>query len=658
MAITSRAPHITERPQIDLSGSVSQYYEITGNAFDVAIAGLPFILGVTDSTPYRRQTAEFRTQRVDQERDPGEQSLAGSGYWIRSQSSLHLGQGINYQEPLEGDPDQTKFRYKTGEGIDPWTTGQIKLLKKTTLTEAATGKSYVFSTTVNGADFLIKVAESASATSRVLRTSTTGTETTLVNNSAITEKILAAAMGGNDLMIVTPTKVWRYSFDDANPAIHQDYAINSADAASDKVAINYVKSRFVIAYSTTSGTTQSYALARNTGSSINFSTLTAINGSTTLPSGFTFTAVTESSNAFYIGGYSGDEGMAFKVTVDNSGALSTMVRVLLLPKSEQLLQMYGYLGSYVMLGTSRGVRVAIVDADGNVSYGPLVFEATGGVYAFTARNSFVWAGVNAGVGGQTGLIRINLGAPLANNGYAYATDLVATSVTGHVHSVATFDNGRKAFTVEGSGLWIEHSTDLVESGTFTTGLIRFDTLENKAWKRLRLRTPDTLQGDIQIARVTETAADALTTVAQGTTEQYDYDLAVVFPDVSPDASFRFTLSRNSSDATTGAVIYGYSAKALPTPTRARVIQIPLFCFDRETDKLGNLLGYEGYARTRLSALEAVEGVGETVVIQDFTAGGEPIEAVIEQITFIRSTPPNRNFSGFGGIVQVVARTVV
>jgi hypothetical protein len=658
MAITSRAPHITERPQIDLSGSVSQYYEITGNAFDVAIAGLPFILGVTDSTPYRRQTAEFRTQRVDQERDPGEQSLAGSGYWIRSQSSLHLGQGINYQEPLEGDPDQTKFRYKTGEGIDPWTTGQIKLLKKATLTEAATGKSYVFSTTVNGADFLIKVAESASATSRVLRTSTTGTETTLVNNTAITEKILAAAMGGNDLMIVTPTKVWRYSFDDASPAIHQDYAINSADAASDKVAINYVKSRFVIAYSTTSGTTQSYALARNTGSSINFSTLTAINGSTTLPSGFTFTAVTESSNAFYIGGYSGDEGMAFKVTVDNSGALSTMVRVLLLPKSEQLLQMYGYLGSYVMLGTSRGVRVAVVDTDGNVSYGPLVFEATGGVYAFTARNSFVWAGVNAGVGGQSGLIRINLGAPLANNGYAYATDLVATSVTGHIHSVATFDNGRKAFTVEGSGLWIEHSTDLVESGTFTTGLIRFDTLENKAWKRLRLRTPDTLQGDIQIARVTETAADALTTVAQGTTEQYDYDLAVVFPDVSPDASFRFTLSRNSSDATTGAVIYGYSAKALPTPTRARVIQIPLFCFDRETDKLGNLLGYEGYARTRLSALEAVEGVGETVVIQDFTAGGEPIEAVIEQITFIRSTPPNRNFSGFGGIVQVVARTVV
>ena len=658
MAITSRAPHITERPQIDLSGSVSQYYEITGNAFDVAIAGLPFILGVTDATPYRRQTAEFRTQRVDQERDPGEQSLAGSGYWIRSQSSLHLGEGIRYQEPLEGDPDQTRFRYKTGSGIDPWTSGEVKLLRNTTLAEPALAKSYVFSTTINGADFLIKVKESASDTSRVIQTTTAGVETTIVNNSAITEKILAACMGGNDLMLVTPTKIFRYSFDDTSPALHQDYAINSANAKDGKVAISYVKSRFIIAYSDVNGATQAYSIVKNTGSSINFSTLTAINGSTTLPSGFTFTGVTESSNAIYVGGYSGDEGSAFKIIVDSSGALSTMVRVVLLPKSEQLLAMYGYLGSYVLLGTNRGVRVAVVDSDGNVTYGPLVFEATGGVYAFTARNSFVWAGVNAGICGQSGLYRINLGAPLANNGYAYATDLVATAVTGHIHSVATFDNGRKAFTVEGSGVWVEHATQLVEQGTFTTGLIRFNTLENKAWKRLRLRTPDTLQGDIQIARVTETAADALTTVAQGTTEQYDYDLAVVFPDVSPDASFRFTLSRNTSDATTGAVIYGYSAKALPTPTRARVIQIPLFCFDRETDKLGNLLGYEGYARQRLSALEAVEGVGETVIIQDFTAGGEPIEAVIEQITFIRSTPPNRNFSGFGGIVQVVLRTVV
>jgi hypothetical protein len=653
---TSRAPHITERPIIDLSGSVSQYYEITSNAFDVAIAGLPFIFAITDSTPYRRQTAEFRTQRFDNGRDPGEQSLSGSGYWIRSQSSFHLGQGINYAEPLEGDVEQIKFRYKSSTGIDPWTAGELKLLKKANLQEGSASRSGVFSTTINGTDFLIKVTGASTETIRVLKVATDGTETTVLNNTNITENILYAAMGGNDLFMVTPTKVWRYSFDAASPALHQDYAINTADAAT--AHIGYVKQRFMLAYTDVNKNTFVYELARNTGASINLSTLTAVNGSATLPIGFRFMGVTESSNAIYVGGFSGDEGSVFKITVDGTGALSTMVTTVILPRSEILTAIYGYLGAYVMIGTNRGVRVGVVDSEGNITYGPLVFEASGNVYAFAAANNYVWAGVNAEVGGQSGLIRINLGAPLSNGGYAYATDLVADATTGSIWSIAIFNNGRKAFTVEDSGLWLEHPTDLVESGIIETGLIRFDTLENKAWKRLRLRHPEILQGDIQIARVKETISDALTTITEGNIEQYDYDLAVVFTDVSPDAAFRFTLNRNSTDATTGAIMYGYSAKALPTPTRARVIQIPILLFDKETDKLGNMIGYDGYARQRLGRLETVEGAGETVIIQDFTAGGEPIEAVIEQVTFTRTSPPKSGFTGNGGVAQVIARTVV
>ena len=97
---------------------------------------------------------------------------------------------------------------------------------------------------------------------------------------------------------------------------------------------------------------------------------------------------------------------------------------------------------------------------------------------------------------------------------------------------------------------------------------------------------------------------------------------------------------------------------MPTPTRARLLQIPLFCYDKETDKNGSIIGYEGYAKDRLAALESVEALGETVVIQDFNAGGDPFEVIIEQVTFTRSTPANRNYTGFGGIIQLVARTVV
>ena len=110
--------------------------------------------------------------------------------------------------------------------------------------------------------------------------------------------------------------------------------------------------------------------------------------------------------------------------------------------------------------------------------------------------------------------------------------------------------------------------------------------------------------------------------------------------------------------TTGDVMYGYYVQALPTPTRARLIQFPLFCFDSERDRLKNIMGFQGYALGRLQSLEQMEAQGETVIIQDFTANGEPIEAVIEQVTFTRTTPPNGNFTGWGGIIQITARTVV
>ena len=527
---TSRPPDISERVIIDLSGRASAYYDPTTYKFDVAIGSLPFIYAITDQTPYRRQTAEFRTQRFDNSRDPGEQSLSGSGYWIRSQSSFHLGAGITYQEPIVGTPEEVRFRYVDSVGLDIWEPGKVSLLRDTYLQEGSASRAGVFSTTIAGVNYLIKVTGASTETIRVLRIRVSdGQETTIINNTQITETILWGAMGGNDLMLVTPTKIWRYSFDEASPALHQDYAINTANAASANIA--YVKQRFILAYTDINKNTFVYELNRNTGSSINLSTLTAVNGSTTLPIGFQFTAVTESSGAIYVGGYSGDQGLAFKITVDNAGSLSTMSTVLILPRGEILTSLYGYLGTFVMVGTSQGVRVAIVDDNSNLSYGPIIFETNGNVYAFTARNEFVWAGVAGQIDGYSGLIRFNLGSPLSTGGYAYAKDVYASTTTGAVWSIATLPDGRKAFTVENSGLWIEEPTKLVESGQFTVGIIRFDTFENKAWKRLKIRFDGELQGDIDILRTVNGVNEAFKTVTEGTTEIYDYDLASVFTDV-------------------------------------------------------------------------------------------------------------------------------
>lgn len=653
----SRPPDISERVYIDLSGRISTYYDPTTYKYDVAVAGMPFIYAITDNTPYRRQTAEFRTQRVDQLRDPGEQSLSGSGYWIRSQSSFHLGAGSPYQEPITGSLDEARFRFASSVGINPWTPGQISLLKRTTLQEAVTGDSRVFNTVIAGVEYLILVKYASTETIRVLRIRVSdGAETTIVDNTALTENIIAVGMGGNDLMMVTATKVWRYSFDAASPSLHQDYTINTANAQTATIA--YVKNRFILGYHDTNKSTFVYELNRNTGASTNLSTLTAVNGSTTLPLGYTFRAITEAGAAIYVGGFSGEQGNVYKITVADDGTLNTMTSVITLPGGEQITGLLGYLGTYIILGTSQGLRVAIANDTGDLSYGPLVFTTSLGVFKMSAYSRFIYAGVDSGVGGNSGIYRVDLSQPLTGGGYAYATDVYADTATGKVEGVANLSDGRVAFCVNGDGLFIEHATELLESGELTTGIIRYETLENKAWKRLRLRTEGALDGDIDIFRVIDGAASSFRTVTEGSTTDYDYDLSSVFSDVNVQAQFKFRLNRNDTTATTGAVMSGYSVKALPTPTRARLIQFPLFCFDSERDRLKNIMGYQGYALARLQSLEQMEAQGETVIIQDFTANGEPIEAVIEQVTFTRTTPPNGNFTGWGGIIQITARTVV
>ena len=653
----SRPPDISERVYIDLSGRIATYYDPTTYKYDVAVGGMPFIYAITDDTPYRRQTAEFRTARVDQLRDPGEQSLSGSGYWIRSQSSFHLGEGAIYQEPIVGSLNEARFRYSSSVGINPWTPGQISLLKRTSLQEAATGDSRVFSTTISGVEYLILVNYAAAETKRVIRIQVSNlSESTILNNTDITEDIIAVAMGGNDLMMVTATKIFRYSFDASSPAIHQDYAINTANAVHGTIA--FVKNRFIFAYHDTAGSTFVYSLPRNTGSSTNLSTLTAINGSSTIPIGYTFRAIAEAGAAIYVGGFSGEQGNVYKITVANDGTLNTMTSVVTLPGGETVTGLFGYLGTYIIIGTSAGVRVAIANDTGDLSYGPLVFESSKGVFKMSAYSKFIYVGVDSGVGGNSGIYRIDLSQPLEGGTYPYATDVYADSVTGKVEGVAVMAGGRLAFCVNGDGLFIEHATELLESGELTTGIIRYETLENKAWKRLKIRTESALQGDIDIFRVENGVAESFRTVEEGSSTDYDYDLSSVFGDVNVEAQFKFRLYRNATTASLGATMSGYSVKALPTPTRARVIQFPLFCFDSERDRLKNIMGFEGYALERLQALEQKEAQGETIIIQDFTAGGEPIEAVIEQVTFTRTTPPNGNFTGWGGIIQITARTVV
>jgi hypothetical protein len=127
--ITEGIPYVLSNP----AGSTN--YSATGEAYDVAIGGLPFFLLNSDDAPYRRVTAQYRKQQIDQSREPGEQTL--TGWWVRSQSSFHYGQGIKFFEPIQDE--SLRFQYTESKGLDVWTKGQATLLKSCDAQHLTTG---------------------------------------------------------------------------------------------------------------------------------------------------------------------------------------------------------------------------------------------------------------------------------------------------------------------------------------------------------------------------------------------------------------------------------------------------------------------------------------------------------------------------------------
>jgi len=135
------------------------------------------------------------------------------------------------------------------------------------------------------------------------------------------------------------------------------------------------------------------------------------------------------------------------------------------------------------------------------------------------------------------------------------------------------------------------------------------------------------------------------------------EINVNYPTTSQEyLGFKFTISRSTSDSTKGPLFTGYQLKSLPAVPRQRLIQYPVFCYDHESDKFSNEVGYEGSAYARMSQLEAIENVGDTIRVQDFRTG-ESYLGIIEEMDFINKTPEDQRFSGFGGTLLVTIRTV-
>ena len=634
-----------------------QNYAATGVAYDIAIAGQPFFLNNTDETPYRRVTAQYRKNQVDMTREPGEQTL--TGWWIRSQSTFHYGQGIKFFEPAQDE--SLRFQYRWSKGCNIWDKGQVTLLKNVDAAHVTTGTLQA-----NNRPFQIMRSIRYSNKDAVLlwdeydvdKIEADGTVVHFVDYNAGTDNPVYAicddgvyaywvtnktAGGANKIHVYKKALT-------ADSTTAPTLMFNATGIVVANAVMEYTKERIVMAvndkvyeFSTTATALPSAVYSHNDPDHV-------------------FTSITSSGSAIYLAGYSGIQSNIYKFTLNTSGAMPTLTSAITaaeLPVGEVIYRIYYYLG-YMAIGTSIGLRVAQVsDQDGSIAYGPLIFESEQPVFDVAGYDKYLWCTTN--VDGNPGVSRVDLSTPIGNNlVFSYAWDLYDPSLTGFLTTSCSFlgNTNRLAFCTANNGaedgkIYLESATTLVPSAQLRTGFIRYNTLENKIFKLLTPRF-NTADGGISILSVDQNE----NTYNLGSYDQGSFigQVGISYPQGAQQfLAFNFTFTRSATDNTQGPVFTGYQVNTLPSIPRQRLVQYPVFLYDHEMDKFANQTGYDGYAFNRLSVMQNIEDIGDLVRVEDFRTG-ESYLGLIEEMDFINKTPTDKRYSGFGGLLLITIRT--
>ena len=631
--ITEGIPYVLSNP----AGSTS--YTPTGPAYDVAFSALPFFLAASDEQPYRRVTAQYRKQQIDQTREPGEQTL--TGWWVRSQSSFHLGAGIKYFEPIQ--EESLRFQYTESKGIDVWTRGQATLLNDTASFYTGAAPAQLIGVNDGTNDCIIFT----DGTDLKKQATSAGSPTT-ISQAGTASTIYSLTTDGSNYYFINGTRVHRGSVG-ATPADAEIYTA----ASTTRATIRYVKQRLILAKENVL-----YELNANATASAALPTALFTHPN----ANWVWSSISEGPQAIYVSGYdpNGTSSSVFKIALDPTTSnalgfptLETPTVIIDMPSGERINDFDVYLGTYAILATSAGFRVGVSDTTGNIQYGPLLFrDAACSAIAF--KDSYAYIATK--VDGEAGLIRTDLSTTVIASAlyFPWAWDLVAAGTSATASQVAFFGNSDRVAFATGNNIWAESTGTLVASGYLRTGYIRYNTLETKIYKLLQARI-DTTNGGITIQSIDSTDTEySIGVFSQGETVP---EINVSYPTTSQEyLGFKFTITRSSTDNTKGPLFTGYQLKSLPAVPRQRLIQYPVFCYDHESDKFSNEIGYEGSAYERMSQLEQIENVGDTIRVQDFRTG-ESYLGIIEEMDFINKTPEDKRFSGFGGTLLVTIRTV-
>lgn len=527
--------------------------------YQVALDGVGYMLDLDRgfSQPFEHSSIPLLRTQGDGSNEPAEASINPEDLWRRGQSDWGLGAGQSWLDKAAQDrPASSRRRFRTSKGVNVWTENELSLLNDTD-SKVSSANSNI---QVIAAGARVYRIDGQTLTYTTDPTAGTPSWTTVASTPAATPGTISALASDGYNVWVAYNASGIY---DTNTGTSAAAAYRTGQVDT----IAYVKGRLMC-----SAGPSIYNVTSGGGGALPTALFTQAN------TDFDWVGFAAGHSQIYAGGLSGDKSLIYRIPVKADGSgLDLPVVAGELPDGETITSIGGYLG-FIFVGTSRGIRFASADAQGNLTFGA-PFGPTS-CLCFEGQDRFVWFGWTNYDSASTGLGRFDLTAfgDVERRQPAYATDLMATT-QGSVRSVITWGN-KRYFTVGADGMWGQ-DTPLVASGTLETGLIGFDLPEDKVAVQLRTRYGSSFAGTFK-ASIASDLGMTFTSVGSKLDTETDLSGSVwSLGQTSAEAfELRFTLTRDASATSTGPKLTRWVMRAEPAANLTYKIIWPLIFADR------------------------------------------------------------------------------
>ena len=587
--------------------------------YPVAVNGRPYMID-TKSNAFGRQFDARVRDSVDQSAEPGESAINPQGLWRRSQSSWHYGAGQTYSDTADAEA----YRFRSSKGVDVWNRGKLTLLPDTAQAYSSANTNLYMAT----------------ASNRIY-----GTDGQTVKHTTdwITFTTVTSTNASNLYSITSDGYNVFFSYADGD--IDQTNAGTSA--ASNYITgieagvLAYVRGRLMVA-GQGADKRKIWNITTTPGSSANNPSALYTHPN----DDFTWVGFAGGQNQIYCAGYAGNKSLIYKTGIKADGtALDIPTVAAELPQGEIVTNIDAYLG-FVVIGLTTGLRFCSSDSDGNLVVGPLIETGTS-VNAFAAIGQYLYFGWTNYDTTSTGIGRLDIGTQVSTNQPAYASDLMVTG-QGAVVDIHEFDN-KPVFTVAGLGAYRQHSTNLVASGTFESGIYRWGVPDTKFIPKWDLRT-EPLYGTVAVS----VAADSGDFRLVGT-QSTDLSLESTFDGFESkvfEAEARLTLTRSATDATKGPSVTRWLGRAYAAPLRSQIFSVPLLLHHKL-----NLRGFEYSVDVDLE-LAYLRDLVENPRVITYQENADTYSVIVEDVRWQPvDSANNHNTWDWNGTCTVIMRSV-